>query len=362
MNEKPKGKKNILTPAYARNFMLTYLINSNKGDLFDKAFEILEVIEKEVNKLSYEDCFVAMILASKFHEEEDYLSVYDGRNYYELENNLNDQYMDGTLQKITEQRVRPNKWTATALLARTFLYTGDWKNAEIQSTEVINNNSLYGLSILNDVFLKNNIEAIWQLQPVLNGPTNTSDGYHFIVPSSGPNEPVNPVYLSQWLLNNFEEKDKRRTDWIDSVTVDGTTYYYPFKYKVNGINDDVSEYQMILRLGEQYLIRAEARAEQGKVIDAEADLNTIRARAGLKNTTAVSQLELISAIQHERQVELFAEFGHRWLDLKRTGRVNGVMTLVTHQKGGIWNKNQQLYPIPLTEIQKDPNLVQNDGY
>lgn len=93
MNEKPKGKKNILTPAYARSFMLTYLINSNKGDLFDKAFEILEVIEKEVNKLSYEDCFVAMILASKFHEEEDYLSVYDGRNYYELENNLNDQYI-----------------------------------------------------------------------------------------------------------------------------------------------------------------------------------------------------------------------------------------------------------------------------
>lgn len=91
--ERPLGKKNILNPAYARSFMLTYLINVDKGYLFDEASKVLTVIEKEVNKLSYEDCFVAMILVSKFHEEEDYLSIHDGRNYYELENNLNDRYI-----------------------------------------------------------------------------------------------------------------------------------------------------------------------------------------------------------------------------------------------------------------------------
>lgn len=91
--KKPLGMKNKLTPNYAKNFMYTYLTNVDKGDLFDKAFEILTIIKKEVDSLSYEDCFVAMILVSKFHEDEDHLSVHDGMTYYELENNLNDEYI-----------------------------------------------------------------------------------------------------------------------------------------------------------------------------------------------------------------------------------------------------------------------------
>jgi starch-binding outer membrane protein, SusD/RagB family len=71
---------------------------------------------------------------------------------------------------------------------------------------------------------------------------------------------------------------------------------------------------------------------------------------------------LLIAILHERQVELFTEWGHRWLDLKRTGNVNAVMSIVTPSKGGTWQATDQLFPIPQGDIDKNPNIIQNSGY
>ena len=116
---------------------------------------------------------------------------------------------------------------------------------------------------------------------------------------------------------------------------------------------------MILRLGEQYLIRAEARAQQGNVSGAWQDLNTIRMRADLGPS---AQPDILAAIGHERQIELFTEMGQRWLDLKRTGQVNAVMEVATPLKGGSWNSYQQLYPVAQGDIQDDPQLTQNVGY
>ncbi|QEC44603.1 hypothetical protein FSB84_24065 [Pseudobacter ginsenosidimutans] len=84
-----------------------------------------------------------------------------------------------------EERVRPTKWAATALLARTYLYTGDWANAETQSTIVLDNVSQFELGTLNTPFLKNNKEAIWQLQPVNKG-FNAMEGYFFVLPLTAP--------------------------------------------------------------------------------------------------------------------------------------------------------------------------------
>lgn len=253
------------------------------------------------------------------------------------------------------ERDQPNKWAATALLARTYLYIGDWANAEAEATAIIDNSGTYSLCVdLNDVFLANSSEAIWQLKP--EALTFTNEASLFILTSA-------PSFasLSQQLLNSFESGDNRKTNWVDSVTDGNTTYYYPYKYKVNS-GTTLTEYSMVLRLAEQYLIRAEARANQNNISGAQADLNIIRNRAGLANTTANDIPLLISAILHERQVELFTEWGHRWLDLKRTGTVDAVMSVVTPQKGGTWSTDSQLYPIPLSEINNDVNLTQNTGY
>jgi len=136
------------------------------------------------------------------------------------------------------------------------------------------------------------------------------------------------------------------------------TYRYPYKYKslTSGAN---AEYYTVLRLAEQYLIRAEARAQQNNIGGAQSDVSIIRNRAGLANTTANTQAALLLAIEQERWVELNCEWGHRWFDLKRTNRVN---TVIGALKPATWKSTAALYPIPSAEIGKNANLLQNPGY
>ncbi|OQP48107.1 hypothetical protein A4H97_29890 [Niastella yeongjuensis] len=281
---------------------------------------------------------------------------------------LSSDYLNGNLKNypssLLAERVRPNKWAAIALLARVQLYAGNWSDAESSASDLIENNTMYDTVALNDVFLKNSREAIWQLQPVRGG-SNTEEAKTFILSPDLPNGYDRPVYLSSQLLNSFELNDQRKVagNWIDSCTLLGTTYFFPFKYK--NIEATVTEYFMVLRLGEQYLIRSEARANLGNINGGASDLNVIRARAGLSPTTANDQNSLMSAILHENQVELFTEWANRWFDLKRTGKVDAVMNIVTPMKsnGAVhWQSYQQIYPILFSDLKKNQSLKQNLGY
>ena len=84
----------------------------------------------------------------------------------------------------------------------------------------------------------------------------------------------------------------------------------------------------------------------------------IRIRAGLAPSTVLTSEQLLTAIEKERRIELFAEWGHRWFDLKRTGRVDAVLSPL---KPG-WRPDAALFPIPLPEILRNPSLIQNPGY
>lgn len=282
------------------------------------------------------------------------------------QNLLSTSYLDGTLLATSPERLRPNKWAATALLARVYLYMQKWSDAESQADLIINDSSMFRLSKIDTAFLRaglGNNEAIWQLQSAVSAVvTNTFDAFIFVIPSSGLNSVSHPVYLSQGLVQNFDSADLRRTHWVDSVVVKGVKYYFPYKYKVSAIKTPVSEYSMVMRLGEIYLIRAEARAQQGNIAGAQGDLDAIRARAGVSKTTVSDQTGLLAVIAQERRLELFTEWGHRWLDLKRTQAVDSVMSLVTPNKGGTWNPDWQLFPLPLTDLQSDNKLTQNPGY
>lgn len=280
---------------------------------------------------------------------------------------LNPNYVDASDTATTMDRVRPNQAAAAALLARVYLYMGKYSQAISEATKVINN-PLYQLvsplTQTNYVFnISDNSEAIWQIAqampPSLNGAT--PDGNFFILSS----KPTN-VSLSTRLISSFEPGDQRFNVWVGTYNTGGVTYYYPAKYKVSSFNADpnnITEYMMMLRLAEQYLIRAEAEANNSDPSDAVKDLNVIRSRAGLPNYAgATDPASLLAAILHERQVEFFAEWGHRWFDLIRTGNVNSVMSVVAPQKGGVWKPTDALYPIPLQEISRDPKLTQNAGY
>ncbi|GAA3604955.1 RagB/SusD family nutrient uptake outer membrane protein [Flavivirga amylovorans] len=264
---------------------------------------------------------------------------------------------------IEGKRIRPNRDAAIALLARTYLYIEDWEKAEEQATLLINNN-LYTLETdLNDVFLAANDEAIWQIEPSqISTNFTVLQANRFVIQQTAIGLGSRSVFRNE-LINSFEVGDRRFTDWVGSFNDPGTgiNYYFPYKYKnvTNNIVRD-QEYLSVFRLAEQYLIRAEARAKQGNIIGAQSDVNSIRNRAGLANTTANTQVDLLMAVEQERKVELFTEFAHRWLDIKRTGKADAVLSPI---KTDSWRSTNTLLPISLSEIEINPNLLpQNQGY
>lgn len=115
-----------------------------------------------------------------------------------------------------------------------------------------------------------------------------------------------------------------------------------------------------MRASEQYLIRAEAKAHLGDISGAILDLNIIRKRAGVPEEEAsLEKQTCLELIYRERQIELFNEWAKRFIDLKRTGKLNTVMT--THKvswKNGV----SERLPIPFSELIYNPNLIQNEGY
>lgn len=257
----------------------------------------------------------------------------------------------------TTEKVRVNRWAAAALLARVYLYRKDWIKAELEASTVISS-GMYQLPSLNTVFLPNNAEAILQIMTNTASALNTVEGFNFIPSSSS----VRPSFvLTPGFMSAFEPGDQRKTVWTNSNTVSGVTYPYPYKYKVRlGIaGAPKSEYEIILRLAELYLIRAEARTQQNAIPGAQSDLNAIRNRAGLPNTTANTSPALLLAIEKERQIEFFVEWGHRWFDLKRTGKAEALLGIT---KAPNWSTNDRLYPVPQSEIETNHLLTQNPGY
>jgi hypothetical protein len=254
----------------------------------------------------------------------------------------------------SDGRMRPNLYTAAALLAKVELYQQQWQ-AAANAASVVINSGVYGLlQNLDSVFLDGSNEAIWQL-PARGTFEPVSEATNFVPYANS----VQPNYwLTPFLLNAFEPGDLRRVAWLDSNVVNGHVYYYPYKYKNTTLAETPVEDYMIFRLADQYLIRAEALAQQNKLDSALSDLNVIRARAGLAPKTSVSQSDLLADIMQERRIEDFCEWGNRWYDLKRTGAA--ASTLSSEKTG--WQTGAALYPLPISQLQNNSLLTQNPGY
>tara|TARA_R100001369_G_scaffold68040_1_gene95664 strand:- start:3209 stop:4612 length:1404 start_codon:yes stop_codon:yes gene_type:complete len=267
---------------------------------------------------------------------------------------LADDYKEG-------ERTYINRFAAMALMSRVNLYQKNWTAAENWSRQVIEQTAMYEvLEDLDQVFLANSREAIWQLSPVGNGDssTQTNEGSIFIIHPTSPS--ASQLKLTEDLVASFESQDKRLTNWINLH--EGINAYYPYKYKDRNSTNNLTEYSMVLRLAEQYLIRAEARAMLDNLSGAIADLNTIRNRADippmLETDPSLDKATVLDLIYKERRNELFTEWGHRWLDLKRTENASEVLA----PKKPLWQDTDVLYPVPEQERLQNANLGQNPGY
>lgn len=271
-----------------------------------------------------------------------------------------------SFSKFNGERVRVTKWAIYSFLSKIYLMNGSWNLAKQYADKVIENIDEFELLVdLDNVYLKDSKEAILQLYNNANFyPYNSLPEGFFIIPRGNDAEPT--IHLSSSLLAKFDSSDLRRDKWIGKTTYLGKEYYYPYKYK-KGPSESIpgeqaTEYYCLFRLAEIILNRAEAKYQLGDFAGACLDINLIRKRAGLGNVSSNDKEVVKDLILTERQIEMFAEGGSRWIDMKRIGVIDKVMTEESPQKGGQWSSYKAILPINSQELASNPSSKQNNGY
>ena len=247
----------------------------------------------------------------------------------------------------SSDRVHVTRSAADAFLARVYRYLEQWDKAEQYASKVIDNGN-YALGTIQDLIDdKETAESIWELA-YSSSFTNQQSTY-WRSPDQGGRHEWGPSKELVQLLADPTVGGDRKAFYQDFSSAQVPDYFVGTLYHRSTLDDDV----IIFRLAEQYLIRAEARANQQNVSGALSDLNIIRRRANISEIVDVaSTQELLNLIADERRVELALE-PHRWFDLIRTGKAESVLGIKTYQT---------IFPIPYNDIQADKDLVQNDNY
>lgn len=257
---------------------------------------------------------------------------------------LDDAYRNG-------ERIFVNRKTAQVYLAQTMLLQQKWAAAEAQLREVTGSPLYVFQNDLTKVFEKTGKHILWQLKPK-NATDATKEAilYYFTGIPAGP-------ALSSTLVSSFGAGDLRKSQWMSTVQAGGNTWYRANKYKNRTSN--TTEYSVVLRLEEVYLMLAEALSQQNKSAEALPYVNATRVRAGLAALKATPDVpSLKSEILAEYRREFFTEMGCRFFSLKRMDRLNDLTATKPN-----WKVRDSRWPIPQKELLLNPALKpQNDGY
>lgn len=260
---------------------------------------------------------------------------------------------------------RATKGAAHALLSRIYLYQGNWAKARDFADSVLLSTAGYALDATPAaVFAAGNYQSSTErifsvaMNSGDNPNTNNALGQHY-----GSNGRADiSISTSYRTLPNFNYQTDLRGKPLFSYSINATTKdttaFYTRKFFGTSTFD---AWVPVLRLAEVMLIKAEALARLNTAApDAEAItlLNAIRARAKASILTPATPAELITNILTERRIELAFE-GHGVLDFQRTQR-----DIPAHGTVGIqpWNGKYTIFPLPNAEIERNPNMTQNDGY
>lgn len=319
-------------------------------------------------------------------------------------NNLPPSYSGADLGRAT-------KWAAAGLLAKVYITEGKKTEAATWARQVINNSGKTMWANYGDNFVvanenNNAKESLFEIQYV-NG-RNTYDRNSV---GSAMNEFFGPRGQNQTpgsgygfnvpdpdFVAGYEVGDTRKAV---SVWSPGDTYpdgsknpasmtgspfgYSCKKWFVGKVNTNIWDSPLnvpVLRLAEMYLIVAEAVGPTAEGLEA---INKVRRRAfGLNYNTPSAAVDLTAstpnftnAVLRERKYELAFEFD-RWFDMKRAMVLYPTLTdhafipRITAQSAAIGNRlpnlhgtptpNTSILPIPQSEIDTNPGLVQNPGY
>jgi hypothetical protein len=246
-----------------------------------------------------------------------------------------------------------DSFAASAVLARIYLTQQNYALAETEASKVIESGAFKLVSSFGSEF-----QHPTQATHVFN---STEDIFAIQISAQSGFNALNEVYASSDFAGRgetiiFDQHLARYEDGDDRAN----EFYDVFTSKFNNTFGNV----ITIRLAEIYLIRAEARILKGgaDLAGAAADINVIRNRAKLANTTAATGAALLAAVKKERRVELPFE-GQRLGDLKRyqesTHSIDGDGNAVDTFP---WNSPKLIFPIPKREMDANSNLTQNTGY
>lgn len=288
--------------------------------------------------------------------------------------------------QVSKEEGRATKGAALALLGKVYLTIHSYGDAKTTLERVFDLQQyqlLLNYGDLWEVANKNNKESIFDVQFAR---SSTSEaGSRFLERYS----PYLYPYLSysstaggfniptEDLINAYEPGDLRkvaslRESYIgqNGNVVTGLSGRFCFKFhdvpvQGQGSNDNWP----VIRYADVILMYAEALNELGFEPGGAAftNLNLIRSRAGLENKSygnanpalAINnQEEFRDAVLQERRVELAFE-GHRWYDLVRTGKA---ISILSPKKGVEIKEYQLVLPVPLSQIDINPEIDQNPGY
>lgn len=251
----------------------------------------------------------------------------------------------------SDEKVRINQRVVQGFLARVNLYVKDWSAAK-RYAELVIDDGQYKCDDLDKVFLKGSKSAVWQFKTAVEGVNTLEGSAHIFIALPVPNARLHTV-----LLNKFDPEDQRKLHWIKQVGTD-TQNTHAFKYRQRAATAASLEYSVIMRIEEMYLIVAEAAAEMGDFETFSSSLDVIRSRTGLSTLNFTDRASAVEAVLNERRLELFSEFGHRFYDLKRTGRLHDISSVKLN-----WQEHFRVLPLPENELMLNPNMLpQNTGY
>ena len=253
-----------------------------------------------------------------------------------------------------------------ALLSKVYLYQGKFTEAATLADEVINNDEGYALEMQYSDIFKNSFNSSEVIFAPLTGPDNegktqmsqvnrtsfsqtlktladtqvgaTNDGS-----LSGAGSGYDPRFAFAYSATTKKSNGNGKYPFLDQISSQGNTLYH-------------------LRLGEIYLIKAEAEARRtgGDLDVALESLNEIRMRAGVTPKGLSTKAALLSDIRNEKLLELFFENGEGWFDIVRY--VNLGNLTASAAKASLVSPNQFVLPIPLQVITGNKTIIQNKGY
>lgn len=288
------------------------------------------------------------------------------------------------------EEARATSGAALTMLGKVYLTTNDPDKAEQSLRKLIVEKSAGNYSLFSNFqnfFLpvnKFNSESIFEVNYNC-AAGQASDFFRWMCPDIGnkicAKKQTQQVAVEHNLMREFVNSGEkiRYTATVDSGKVPSASPpLQPWARKITPPPADVKTFAVIAgcdynyiitRYADALLMYAEALMLLNRNNEALTYINMVRTRAGMPVLSSSENLN-IEVILHERRMELAFE-GHRYFDLVRTGKAlekisYALLTRIDYDnqiyRSGLIERYQLLLPVPVTEIEKDPTLTQNEGY